>query len=161
MGLALPPRMLALRGRALVPLPAALAPTTRSLSTLAEIRPPAKRRRRTAPSLLRRHASSSTPGPSARYDELVQAGTLRDDEFQRGVVGMLQELHDEIEAYEPPDIPDPKLESRSFFSRFQSPTPTIPTIPDNVPKGAQRRHGMELSAQACISSATSAAARRC
>ena len=127
--------MLALRGRALAPLPTTFALATRSLSSACEIRPPAKRRRCAAPLASRRHASS-TPGPSARYDELVRDGTLRDDDFQRSVVSMLQKLHDDIEAYEPPDIPEPKMESRSFFSRFQTPTPTIPTIPDNVPKGA-------------------------
>lgn len=43
-------------------------------------------------------------GPLVRYDSLVEAGTLLNDDFQRIIVSKLQTLHDELEGYSPPPV---------------------------------------------------------
>lgn len=51
-------------------------------------------------------ALRTAQGPLVRYDSLVEAGTLLNDDFQRVIVSKLQDLHDELEGYYPPPIPE-------------------------------------------------------
>lgn len=46
--------------------------------------------------------------PSAAYARLVDAGKIRDDEFQRRIVGMLDGLYHKLETYEQPQVPEPE-----------------------------------------------------
>ncbi|WFD36145.1 peroxisome-assembly ATPase [Malassezia cuniculi] len=46
--------------------------------------------------------------PSEAYERLVGAGKLRDDSFQRRIVGMLDTLYHELESYEQPPVPEPE-----------------------------------------------------
>lgn len=59
-----------------------------------------------------------TAGPLAKYDTLVQAGTLLNDDHQRGIVAKLQKLHDRLEKYDPPEIQEeiPKAAPGGFVS---------------------------------------------
>lgn len=50
-------------------------------------------------------------GPLAEYDDRVQAGKLRDDDHQRGIIQSLQHLHDELRNYKAPSVVHPTLES--------------------------------------------------
>ncbi|KFY02197.1 hypothetical protein O988_02326 [Pseudogymnoascus sp. VKM F-3808] len=63
-----------------------------------------------------RRSYSSKPdledhGPLAEYDDRVQAGKLRDDDHQRGIIQSLQHLHDELRNYKAPPVVHPTLES--------------------------------------------------
>lgn len=56
-------------------------------------------------------ASGPAPGalrPSTAYARLAAAGKLRDDPFQRRIVGMLDELHAQLETYTQPAVPEPE-----------------------------------------------------
>ncbi|WFD37583.1 peroxisome-assembly ATPase [Malassezia japonica] len=46
--------------------------------------------------------------PEQGYQALVDGGTVRDDQFQRRIVGVLQTLHNELRAYKQPAVPDPE-----------------------------------------------------
>ena len=48
------------------------------------------------------HKDSS--GPLETFDLEVSRGKLRKDDFQRGIVTQLQELHDELQHYDPPKV---------------------------------------------------------
>jgi protein AFG1 len=59
-------------------------------------------------------------GPIAEYDARVQSGRLRDDEHQRTLIQSLQDLHDVLTHYNPPEVVRPTIESlqpkkKSFF----------------------------------------------
>lgn len=73
-----------------------------------------------AVSLRQDHAPTS--GPTARYEELVQSGTLRNDDHQRSIVALLQGLHEELTQYEPvpPTRPlgAPTRSKKGFVSSF-------------------------------------------
>lgn len=76
------------------------------------------------------HSSSSSwsssqhsppSGPTARYNELVEKGMLKDDDHQRGIVAILQGLHEELTQYEPPKVTKPlgqkkEAEKKGFVS---------------------------------------------
>ena len=47
----------------------------------------------------------SSVGPMSSYKNLVVSGMAREDEFQRGVVQILHNLHDRLQTYDPPLIP--------------------------------------------------------
>lgn len=74
--------------------------------------------------------SSSSSGPLAHYDTLVAQGTLRKDDFQRGVTEKLQRLYDNVAAYAPPDIPEP-VEYSNLLQKWRGvpSSPTVPPIP--------------------------------
>ncbi|KAL7410944.1 AFG1-like ATPase-domain-containing protein [Mrakia frigida] len=88
-------------------------------------------------------------GPLVRYDSLVEAGTLLNDDFQRIIVSKLQTLHDELEGYSPPpvaeEVPTSGAGGGGFLSRlFHSSSPSKSpsstdsntlTIPSSAPKG--------------------------
>lgn len=44
-------------------------------------------------------AKQPVTGPMVRYKELVEKGTLKDDDHQRSIVSILQSLHDELRRY--------------------------------------------------------------
>lgn len=73
-----------------------------------------------AVSLRQDHAPTS--GPTARYEELVESGTLRNDDHQRSIVALLQGLHEELTQYEPlpPTRPlgAPTRNKKGFVSSF-------------------------------------------
>ncbi|KAI5481037.1 AFG1 family mitochondrial ATPase [Pseudohyphozyma bogoriensis] len=83
----------------------------------------------------------SNGGPAAAYDEQVKQGLIQNDEHQRGIVELLQKMYDELEAYEPPEIlpvpgpPPPPTFMQKLLGNAPPPLPTIPPIPENVPKG--------------------------
>jgi protein AFG1 len=63
--------------------------------------------------------------PLTRYDQLVQAGALRDDEHQRTIITKLETLHDELREYNPPPVPSSAINnnpSSSWFSKLFSPS---------------------------------------
>lgn len=51
--------------------------------------------------------------PTSLYEDRVRNGILRDDEHQRGIVKVLQRMWDELADYDPPDVPEPKVEKPS------------------------------------------------
>lgn len=91
--------------------------------------------------------------PTSRYESLVRNGVLRDDEHQRGVVGLLQGLHDQLKGYTPADVPpshgstgwvstihtfehphhNSPLRQLSSFNPFSS--RKTPSPPSNIPRG--------------------------
>ncbi|KAK9460170.1 AFG1-like ATPase-domain-containing protein [Lipomyces oligophaga] len=79
--------------------------------------------------------------PLEQYDYLVSEGQIRDDQFQRGIVASLVELHDEIRNYSPHNVEYPDLESlkpKKGLMAFLSPTQKhkLHTIDlSTVPKG--------------------------
>lgn len=95
--------------------------------------------------------------PTTLYEERVRKGILREDAHQRNIVKVLQKMWDELAAYHPPDVPEPKVEKPglvnsparvvkeesglmkawSQFSKLlgKKKTADIPEIPGNVPKG--------------------------
>lgn len=89
------------------------------------------------PSPPRRFLATHTarPGPTSAYNELVASGLIQDDEYQRGIVSRLQSMHDDLEAYEPPAIPEGTDAPTSFFSKLFASKSSAPAIPPNVPKG--------------------------
>lgn len=44
-------------------------------------------------------------------------------------------MHDDLEAYDPPDIPEGTAQATSFFSKLFASKTSVPNIPPNVPKG--------------------------
>ncbi|GAA6008583.1 hypothetical protein JCM11491_003356 [Sporobolomyces phaffii] len=98
-------------------------------------------------------ATARSPvGPTAAYDAQVASGLITNDEHQRSIVSILQNMYDELERYNPPPIgplPPPVKPSawdRLMRSRFfadmadelhQANTATIPLPPPprGLPKG--------------------------
>ncbi|KAK7432677.1 ATPase [Neonectria magnoliae] len=82
-------------------------------------------------------------GPIQEYDRRVEAGELRNDEHQRGIIQNLQTLHEELCHYKMPPVVPPTLESlkpvkKSVFSSFfgkSGTAPAIGDIPSNLPLG--------------------------
>jgi len=98
-------------------------------------------------------ATARSPlGPTAAYDAQVESKLITNDEHQRSIVNILQNMYDQLEAYTPPPIgplPPPVKPSaweRLMRSRFfadmqdelhQANTATIPLppAPKGLPKG--------------------------
>ncbi|GAA6061107.1 hypothetical protein JCM10212_006138 [Sporobolomyces blumeae] len=97
-------------------------------------------------------ASSSSLGPTAAYNAQVEAGLITNDEHQRSIVALLQEMYDQLDRYTPPPVgplPPPAKPSaweRLMRSRFfadmadelhQANTATIPLppAPAGLPQG--------------------------
>ncbi|PWN26101.1 hypothetical protein BDZ90DRAFT_58781 [Jaminaea rosea] len=96
-------------------------------------------------------ASPSSPpsGPTARYNELVQKGLLKDDDHQRSIIAILQGLHEELTLYRPPNPTRPlgqkkEVEKRGFFGRLFGSSSHEGSdghddgklqVPEDVPKG--------------------------
>ncbi|ERT03203.1 hypothetical protein HMPREF1624_01509 [Sporothrix schenckii ATCC 58251] len=83
-------------------------------------------------------------GPLQEYDRRVEAGRLRNDEHQRGIIQSLQHMHDELRHYHAPDVVHPDIESlqpqpKSFMgSLFGGGGPkqaALGKIPENLPQG--------------------------
>ncbi|KAF2489438.1 mitochondrial ATPase [Lophium mytilinum] len=80
-------------------------------------------------------------GPVAEYNDRVESGRLKEDEHQRGIVQNLEDLHEMLSKYSPPEVVQPTVESlkpkKSFFSIFSSSSPQIklPPISSLLPKG--------------------------
>lgn len=73
--------------------------------------------------------------PLRQYQKLIDSGVLRGDDYQTRIIQKLQDLHDQLVNYEPPQIPE-SPNSNSLLSRIfsrDSPIPTAP--PENAPKG--------------------------
>lgn len=88
------------------------------------------------------HSNPDNWGPIQEYDERVHSRQLRDDEHQRSIVHMLQDLHDMLRDYHAPPVVHPDIESlrtpkKSFIrSLFHSKPRTKRThLPENLPKG--------------------------
>jgi len=45
--------------------------------------------------------------PLFRYQELLETSALRSDEHQMQIIQKLQDLHDRLLTYTPPQVPDP------------------------------------------------------
>ncbi|KAF1737188.1 Protein AFG1 [Beauveria bassiana] len=89
-------------------------------------------------------ANADGGGPLAEYDRRVEAGELRNDEHQRGIIESLQHLYNELRDYDAPTVVHPSLESlkpkKSVFSSIFGGGPkkgeaAIGQIPDNLPRG--------------------------
>ncbi|KAF8897798.1 AFG1-like ATPase-domain-containing protein [Infundibulicybe gibba] len=75
------------------------------------------------------------PTPLSRYEHLVESGALRGDDHQTRIIQKLQDLHDRLNEYDPPHIPDP-TQSNSLIARLftrELPIPNAP--PETAPKG--------------------------
>ncbi|OAA61338.1 ATPase, AFG1-like protein [Cordyceps fumosorosea ARSEF 2679] len=90
-----------------------------------------------------RASAGSGGGPLAEYDARVEAGELRNDEHQRGIIESLQHLYDELRDYHAPPVVHPSLESlkpkrsvlSSLFGGGKAAESAIGQIPDNLPRG--------------------------
>ncbi|ODA76253.1 hypothetical protein RJ55_08098 [Drechmeria coniospora] len=74
----------------------------------------------------------------------VEAGVLRNDEHQRGIIESLQHLHDELRGYDAPPVVHPSPEAlkparrsvfSSLFGRADAATPPPGEISPNLPRG--------------------------
>ncbi|CAK7222599.1 ATPase [Sporothrix curviconia] len=84
-------------------------------------------------------------GPLQEYDRRVEAGRLRNDEHQRGIIESLQHMHDELCHYHAPAVVHPDIESlkpqpksllSSLFGGGSKPgQAAIGKIPENLPQG--------------------------
>ncbi|KAH7328086.1 AFG1-like ATPase-domain-containing protein [Stachybotrys elegans] len=83
-------------------------------------------------------------GPLQEYDRRVEAGTIRNDAHQRGIIESLQNLHNELRQYEAPPVVHPSLDvlkpaKKSLFSSFFGASSgtkgAIGSIPDTLPRG--------------------------
>jgi len=83
-------------------------------------------------------------GPLDQYEMLVSEGRLKDDQYQRGIVRELHELHQKLKEYKPPSVVHPTLGSLalppkmsllSALLRYTSPTPVSTQIPEDLPRG--------------------------
>ncbi|KAH0496746.1 hypothetical protein TgHK011_004093 [Trichoderma gracile] len=84
-------------------------------------------------------------GPLEEYDRRVEAGILRNDEHQRGIIESLQHLHNELRNYRAPPVVHPSLDDlkpakKSVFSSLfggggGAKRATIKDIPENLPRG--------------------------
>lgn len=83
-------------------------------------------------------------GPLQEYDRRVDAGRLRNDEHQRGIIESLQHMHDELCHYHAPDVVHPDIESLkpqpksllgSIFGSSGPKQAAIGKIPENLPQG--------------------------
>ncbi|KAL9071359.1 MAG: hypothetical protein Q9157_005487 [Trypethelium eluteriae] len=87
------------------------------------------------------HDKPHDRGPLQEYEERVYSRRLRDDEHQRTIIQTLQDLHDMLAEYHPPNVKHPTVESlkphKSLFgSLFGSgPKKSGMKIPPNLPKG--------------------------
>lgn len=70
-----------------------------------------KSRRRMSTQVEIRQQGITGTGPIAEYDARVQSGRLRDDEHQRMLIQSLQDLHDVLVHYVPPQVVKPTIES--------------------------------------------------
>ncbi|CUA69134.1 hypothetical protein RSOLAG22IIIB_03812 [Rhizoctonia solani] len=73
--------------------------------------------------------------PTEKYNELVSTGILRDDPHQRGVVGYLQALHDQLRAFNPPHHTEAHANPKSLFSRLFSTSASSAATATSSPKG--------------------------
>ncbi|KAL8391823.1 hypothetical protein RB595_002142 [Gaeumannomyces hyphopodioides] len=84
-------------------------------------------------------------GPMQEYDRRVDEGLLRDDEHQRGIIGSLQHLHDELCHYRARPVERPSLESLmeppkkslfgSLFGGGGGKRSALKDIPADLPRG--------------------------
>ncbi|EIN10509.1 hypothetical protein PUNSTDRAFT_132598 [Punctularia strigosozonata HHB-11173 SS5] len=87
-----------------------------------------------------RRAYSRAPpaAPLQHYHHLVKSGTLRKDDHQTRIIQKLQKLHDELEQYTPPPLPEAQQKASwitRLFPRHSAPEPSELQPPENVPKG--------------------------
>ncbi|KAI9817933.1 MAG: hypothetical protein M1832_004553 [Thelocarpon impressellum] len=89
-----------------------------------------------------RNVNPNDWGPIDEYEARVEAGRLREDEHQRGIVQSLQHLHDSLRSYRPPSVVQPAIDalkpaSTSFLGSLFHRRPPKPRtrIPDNLPRG--------------------------
>ncbi|KAG6232805.1 hypothetical protein E4U25_006567 [Claviceps purpurea] len=80
----------------------------------------------------------------AEYDRRVDAGLLRDDEHQRGIIESLQNLYNELRNYNAPPLVRPSLQQlqpskksifSSIFGNGRAAKPAVGDIPENLPRG--------------------------
>lgn len=87
--------------------------------------------------------STQTHGPLQEYDRRVEAGVLRNDEHQRGIIESLQSLHNELAKYKAPAVVHPTLESLkpaksllgSLFGGGKPGQVKLGEIPSDLPRG--------------------------
>lgn len=78
--------------------------------------------------------------PLTRYEQLVKAGALREDAHQRGIIGKLEKLHEQLRDYHPPPVPSSSALSAgsNWFSGLfggSSSSKHVIIPPESVPKG--------------------------
>ncbi|GAA5873281.1 hypothetical protein JCM16303_001080 [Sporobolomyces ruberrimus] len=138
--------------------PSTLPPSCRSLGTSLTR---TTSTRSTFPAPFRSYATIASPiaatarspdGPTAAYDSQVASGLITNDEHQRSIVSLLQNMYDQLENYTPPPVgplPPPRkpsawdrlMRSRLFADMsdelHQANTATIPLPPPpaKLPKG--------------------------
>lgn len=65
-------------------------------------------------------SSEPSAGPTARYNELVERGLLRDDSHQRSIIALLQASYEELSLYDPPPPTKPIGHQRKAATGFVS-----------------------------------------
>ncbi len=63
--------------------------------------------------------------PLTRYHSLIEQGLLKDDPHQSKIIGILQEMHDQLKGYSPKVIPEGREDGGGIVS---SPIQLIPSI---------------------------------
>ncbi|KAM4056717.1 AFG1-like ATPase domain-containing protein [Hirsutella rhossiliensis] len=88
--------------------------------------------------------SRRADGPLEEYDRRVEAGMLRNDEHQRGIIESLQHLHNELRNYHAPPVVHPSLQLlkparksvfSSLFGKGRGAQSAVGEIPNNLPRG--------------------------
>ncbi|GMM27791.1 Afg1 protein [Martiniozyma asiatica (nom. inval.)] len=63
---------------------------------------------------------TSTISPLELYDQRVETGRLRNDEYQRGILSNLEHLHTQLKNYTPPDVAKPDITASRFIKKSKS-----------------------------------------
>lgn len=86
-----------------------------------------------------RISTSSNKGPLAQYDSLISNHTLREDSYQRKIIGTLQRLHDDLLDYTPPELepitPETRPRKGLFGAIFGTKDVPITSTASYAPKG--------------------------
>ncbi|KAK9693570.1 ATPase [Basidiobolus ranarum] len=62
-----------------------------------------------------RSSVSENDSPIAAYNKLVASGVVNDDSFQRSIVQLLEDLHEQLRTYHPEQAP---VVQSSYFSKW-------------------------------------------
>jgi hypothetical protein len=68
--------------------------------------------------------------PMTRYEYLVEKGTLKPDDHQKGIIQHLQRLWKNLQDYDPGSIPPEETEIKPSFVSDQS--ASCVAVPDNL-----------------------------
>lgn len=71
--------------------------------------------------------------PLKEYKRLVKIGTLRDDEYQKGIISSLGHLYDSLVNYKPPEVKTPSaLDQLSLMNSLKSKLDSLVRAPPRM-----------------------------